>query len=250
MIGKKKMKGKAKRSTLDLPSTHETGEPLTLVEVREDRVVTTSSLVAQKFGKRNSDVLRDIRDLNCSQQFYERNFAFVVEMKSLPQGGATKTEHCIMTKDGFTFLVMGYTGKQAGQFKEEYIYAFNEMEEGLRLAVSGGLRVDVQVDELRAAVASSQRLADMEKFRCMDSLKLLHFEVEQLLSDAHQSMLSRMTKQFAEAGNELLAMQREAYGKIGSAIDGRLALMERADARGPAREASTLGGGAGLWPRR
>ena len=37
-----------------------------------------------------------------------------------------------MTKDGFTFLVMGYTGKKAAAFKEAYIKRFNEMEAELR----------------------------------------------------------------------------------------------------------------------
>ena len=37
-----------------------------------------------------------------------------------------------MTRDGFTFLAMGFTGKVAAQFKEAYINAFNEMEEKLR----------------------------------------------------------------------------------------------------------------------
>lgn len=33
-----------------------------------------------------------------------------------------------MTKDGFTFLVMGYRGKKAAAFKESYIQRFNDME--------------------------------------------------------------------------------------------------------------------------
>ncbi len=37
--------------------------------------VTDSKLVAEKFGKRNSDVLRDIRNLHCSDDFLKRNFA-------------------------------------------------------------------------------------------------------------------------------------------------------------------------------
>ncbi|MBD5584493.1 MAG: hypothetical protein HDQ88_05375 [Clostridia bacterium] len=94
--------------------------------------VTTSLIVAQVFGKRNSDVLRDIRNLSCSDSFNERNFAFMVEMKELPQGGAQKTEYCEMTKDGFSFLVMGYTGEKAGQFKERFINEFNKREQLLK----------------------------------------------------------------------------------------------------------------------
>jgi Rha family phage regulatory protein len=96
--------------------------------------VTSSLLVAQKFGKRHADVLRDVRNLHCSESFRQRNFALLVEMKELPQGGATKAECYIMTKDGFSFLVMGYTGDDAGKFKEDYIEAFNKMEQQLKEA--------------------------------------------------------------------------------------------------------------------
>lgn len=40
-----------------------------------------------------------------------------------------------MTKDGFTFLVMGYTGSLAAHFKEKYIAAFNEIEAKANAAV-------------------------------------------------------------------------------------------------------------------
>lgn len=92
------------------------------------RDVTTSLIVAEVFNKRNADVLRDIRNLHCSQDFKERNFALMVEMRELPQGGAQKAEYYEMTKDGFSFLVMGYTGDKAGQFKEMFINEFNKRE--------------------------------------------------------------------------------------------------------------------------
>ena len=34
----------------------------------------------------------------------------------------------IMNRDGFTFLVMGFTGKEAMEWKWQYIKAFNQME--------------------------------------------------------------------------------------------------------------------------
>ena len=41
-----------------------------------------------------------------------------------------------MTRDGFTFLVMGYRGKKAARFKEAYIRRFNEMESFIRTLVA------------------------------------------------------------------------------------------------------------------
>lgn len=103
-----------------------------LVKVENNQVVTTSLKVAEFFNKRHSDVLRAIKNLECTQQFQQRNFALMVEMKKLPQGGATKCEYYYLTRDGFTFLAMGFTGKIAAKFKEAYINAFNEMESLLR----------------------------------------------------------------------------------------------------------------------
>jgi anti-repressor protein len=94
--------------------------------------VTTSLLVAEKFGKRHADVLRAIKELGCSQVFHERNFALMVEMKELPQGGAAKSHYYVMTFNGFSFLVMGFTGKDADVFKEDYIAAFTETEALMR----------------------------------------------------------------------------------------------------------------------
>jgi Rha family phage regulatory protein len=100
-----------------------------LIINREDgQCVTTSTIVAREFDKRHSDVLRDIRNLSCSRDFRERNFALMVKVKELPQGGGQKSEYYEMTKDGFSFLVMGYTGKKAAEFKEKFINAFNGMQ--------------------------------------------------------------------------------------------------------------------------
>lgn len=94
--------------------------------------VTTSKLVAEKFGKRNADILRAIKNLECSDEFKERNFALMVKTNDLPQGGKTDEYITYITRDGFTFLVMGFTGKDAAKFKEDYIRAFNEMEQTIK----------------------------------------------------------------------------------------------------------------------
>lgn len=89
---------------------------------------TTSRLIAQKFNKRHSDVLRAITNLDCSQEFNERNFARVEYTDSKGE----KRPEFIVTRDGFVFLVMGFTGPEAAKFKEEYLEEFNRMEAILR----------------------------------------------------------------------------------------------------------------------
>ena len=101
----------------------------TLVSInKQHQSITTSRIVAETFEKNHSHVLRDIRELHCSDDFRATNFGLMVEMKELPQGGATRSEYYEITKDGFTFLVMGYTGEKAAKFKEMFIEAFNTNE--------------------------------------------------------------------------------------------------------------------------
>lgn len=102
-----------------------------LVMVNNDRVVTTSLQVAEYFGKPHYDVLKSIKSLDCSDLFREGNFSLSCYTKK--NGNITKSYPMYyMTRDGFTFLAMGFTGKVAAQFKEAYINAFNEMEEMLQ----------------------------------------------------------------------------------------------------------------------
>lgn len=95
-----------------------------LVIQRNDEAVTTSLKVAEIFHKRHDAILRDIRSLDCSDEFTAHNF---VESRYKDSSGKYN-QMFYLTKDGFTFLVMGYRGKKAAKFKESYIKAFNKME--------------------------------------------------------------------------------------------------------------------------
>lgn len=108
-------------------------EVANLCEIKDGQVVTTSLRVAEIFSKQHKDVLKAIRDLDCSDDFRERNFAPSFRIRQLPNGmGERQDPYYLITRDGFVFLVMGFTGKTAAKFKEAYIRAFNVMEERLR----------------------------------------------------------------------------------------------------------------------
>lgn len=87
--------------------------------------VTTSLIVAEVFGKEHSKVMRDIENLSCSESFRVANFGYTPYTH--PQNGQVY-HYYEMTKDGFSFLVMGYTGSKAGEFKERFINEFNRRE--------------------------------------------------------------------------------------------------------------------------
>lgn len=102
-----------------------------LVMVNHDQVVTTSLKVAEYFRKPHKDVLKSIRTLECSTEFTGRNFSPCFYFSELRNNVKRKLPMYYMTRDGFTLLVMGFTGKIAARFKEAYINAFNEMERKL-----------------------------------------------------------------------------------------------------------------------
>lgn len=89
--------------------------------------VVGSRYVSETFSKRHDAVLRAIENSECSDEFRKHNFVV-----SSYREGRGKYKEYLLTKDGFSFTVMGFTGKKAAQFKEAYINRFNEMESFIR----------------------------------------------------------------------------------------------------------------------
>jgi Rha family phage regulatory protein len=102
-----------------------------LVVIENDKPMTTSLKVAEVFGKNHKDVLKAIQNLECSEDFIERNFALNEYEVKVGFGTRLAPMYC-MTRDGFSFLAMGFTGSRAAEFKERYIAEFNRMEAALR----------------------------------------------------------------------------------------------------------------------
>lgn len=110
-----------------------------LVSIDGGEPRTTSLAVAKKFGKRHNNVLRAIENIDCSPEFSLRNF----EQRDFIDERGKVRRMFNMTKDGFVFLVMGFTGKVAAEFKEDYINEFNRMAD--KLAVE---QDDIALDAL------------------------------------------------------------------------------------------------------
>ncbi len=102
--------------------------PAPLVVLDQGEIWTTSLLVAEKFAKRHADVMRAVQNLECSPAFAERNFAL---SEYRDPTGRTLPMYRI-SRDGFSFLAMGFTGREAAAWKEAFIGAFSAMERELR----------------------------------------------------------------------------------------------------------------------
>lgn len=96
---------------------------------KKDTARANSLMVAKMFGKDHKTVLRTIETITdlksgLSEEFNRRNFVPISYKDSMNR----KQKAYALTRDGFTLLAMGFTGKKALQFKEAYIKRFNEME--------------------------------------------------------------------------------------------------------------------------
>lgn len=112
-----------------------------LVYLKKDQALTDSLMVAEMFEKRHDKVLRAIDNLleslrkngevndtkngavnspeNSGQLFYKSRYK--------DEKGEYRKKY-LMNRDGFSLLVMGFTGKKALEWKLKYIEAFNKME--------------------------------------------------------------------------------------------------------------------------
>ena len=99
--------------------------------VTNDQVTTSSLDVAKIFSKRHDNVLRaiDLLGKEIPEDFYLLNFE--EGSYTMPETGDQQHRMYTMTRDGFTLVVMGFTGQRAMQFKVAYIDAFNRMEAAL-----------------------------------------------------------------------------------------------------------------------
>lgn len=100
-----------------------------IITIKNGQATTTSRNVAIVFGKRHDRVIDAIRNLATSTpaEFAQPNF----RLSTYRDNSGKSNPMYELTRDGFTLLAMGFTGKRALEFKLAYINAFNEMERKL-----------------------------------------------------------------------------------------------------------------------
>ena len=96
---------------------------------REINVVKSLD-VAETFEKEHRNVLADIR--NIQSEISTAEFSALFFENEYKASNGKKNPMYYMNRDGFTLLVMGYTGEKAMRFKLAYINQFNQMEELLK----------------------------------------------------------------------------------------------------------------------
>lgn len=159
--------------------------PVDAVFVSGKQLRTTSIKVSEAFGKLHKNVIQKLESLDCSDEFASANFSADETLIDIGNGAKRTSKIYEMTKDGFMFLVMGFTGKKAAQVKEAYIKTFNLMAERIfatkssnlktKTALPNGLTLD-QCDAIKALVKARAESCPKEKqgaaaIKCWSSIK-------------------------------------------------------------------------------
>ena len=128
---------------------------------REEILTANSRDVAEHFEKQHKDVLESIRNLTAENSATKSRFietSFESRGKFYPQYE--------LTRDGFSLLVMGFTGSKALEWKLKYIEAFNEMERELKRLFEERKRTEI---ERAKGIIIRHVLTDTIKMKIADS---------------------------------------------------------------------------------
>lgn len=114
---------------------------------QEGQLVVTSRRISEDFEKEHKNVLQAISNLVAENSAVKNMF---IE-SSFESRGKQYPEY-LLTRDGFSLLVMGFTGAKALSWKLKYIEAFNKMEQAIKektkpLSAMDQLRLQYQVIE-------------------------------------------------------------------------------------------------------
>ena len=165
-----------------------------------DRQAFCSSLdVKNHFQKNHRDVLKAIRNAMdvCPAEFNERNFA-PVEYTDIK--GERRPAY-YLTRDGFTVLAMGFTGKEAMQWKLMYLEAFNRMEARIT-------ELEKKEAEDKGKFAAACSLTGARAYLAQQALQLIaegcrFTHVARLLGTSPRTVY-RLRKRFGFMGGEAL----------------------------------------------
>lgn len=135
-------------------------------KIRKQEVAVVTSLdVAETFEKRHADVLRDIEDLKCSEDFRKRNFAL---SKYEVNGNKRKYPMYYITRDGFILLAMGYAGENTAEISKQILFIAKELDEINNKPKE--ITVDTKIDskELYKAFKSFSRMCGIDTVKQND----------------------------------------------------------------------------------
>lgn len=176
-----------------------------IVFFNNNKVLTSSRIVATQFGKEHKNVLRDIRKLieDMGQVFNHETHSsdmshdiskYFIESSYVSDRGREEVQY-LLTKDGFTLLAMGFRGPKALTFKVDYIEAYNTMEQSL-------IKVKQEFLELEARLAARDKEI-LERSLSRTELALEEAEEKCYALENYYEELRQYNKEWVDYANSL-----------------------------------------------
>lgn len=132
-----------------------------LVRIENKQIVTDSRSVAEHFGKRHDKLIHEIKRMY-GDYCVEEGMAKMVETPMFYKSTYTNEQNkqqypmYLMNRDGFSLLVMGFTGAKALEWKLKYIEAFNAMEKKLTEIPTASYLIDDEIDRAKRWIEEQQ----------------------------------------------------------------------------------------------
>lgn len=182
-----------------------------IVFIENNRPVTDSLIVAETFGKEHKRVMQDIRELDCSEEFNRHNFVQI----DYTDGRNRTYPKYLITQDGFSFLVMGYTGKEAARYKELYIGEFNRMRNEIQYGLAKPSymiddpigRAEKWIDEERQRMALLALNKQREEQLSLQAPKVALYDTA--MNAGNNFTMERVSKTLGYGRNKLFEFLRE-----------------------------------------
>lgn len=151
------------------------------VKEYEGQPVVSSREVANNFEKQHKHVLESIENIKAENSAVTKMF---IE-SSYKAGTGKNYKEYLLTRDGFSLLVMGFTGAKALQWKLKYIEAFNKMEEKLKnlnpyTGISKELQAIFVIDKKQQQIEQNVNEVKQDLKNFKDNAPLFNIECDTL----------------------------------------------------------------------
>lgn len=170
----------------------------------EDRLVAGSREVAKNFNKKHYNLVRDIENLIKKNPLTFEGLDYFIETMFEHRGNEYK--EYLLTRDGLSLLVMGYTGTKALDWKIKYISAFNKLEK---------IALENQPHKIEG-LKETQLLEANEKIKELENNLIISYQeaksIKQLASDRVESILKASILTGPKVYGRLWQAYRKRFG--------------------------------------
>ena len=165
-----------------------------ITRTEDGKLVVSSRRVADDFRRRHSDVIKAIEDKMKVNEIL-RSPKYFIESTYTDKSNRQSKEY-LLTKDGFSFIVMGFNGKIADEWKLKYIEAFNTMERKLKeISKPDSYMIDDPIERAKRWIEEREQYnkvaAELEEQNSFVNK----------ISESNGSMLVREVAKLASKGN-------------------------------------------------